>query len=147
MNCNRLTKSKKPCCNPAIFYSACRIHATEQDKEISKWGNEQWKEGFRIGNQSGKESAIAEMEYAKRKAEHDSKEKENFRLRDSNGRQLICCGKYTYDVPLTFPDVNVGAVVKLPANWLFNRPTTAEVTSLGSSYTGDISSIIGIETA
>ncbi len=145
MNCNRLTKNKKPCQNPASFYTACRIHATEQDKEIFKWGQEQWDEGYKIGEKTGRNAVKSEMEQAKRKAEYEVKEKENFRLRDLNGRQLVCCGKYSYSVPINQPDLKVGNVVRLPANWLVNHQTTAEITALGSSYTGDIFSIVGVE--
>ena len=142
--CGRLTKSKKPCQNPPTFYTACRTHATEQDKAIDKWGWDMWSKGFETGNKSGRESALSEIKQAECRAKAQAEEERNFKLRTSSGCQIIQCGKYSYVVPQNIPDVKVGDTVTLPSNWLVNYSTNAEVTGLGSSYTGDLSSIVGV---
>ena len=148
--CGRLTKSKKPCRNQVgyIFDRACATHATEEDKAITKWASQLADDAYNRGVEHGKWEITSAQEYAQRTAEAQARakavEEKNFKVRTALGCQIVQCGKYSYVVPLGFPDLNIGDVVSLPPNWLFNQITQSEITGLGTSYTGDLSQIIGI---
>ncbi len=148
--CGRLTKNKKPCRNPVnyIFDRACPIHATDEDKAITAWAAKLANDAYNRGVKHGKWEITSAQEYERRTAEAKAKveaeETKNFKLRTSDGCQIIRCGNYAYVVPHCIPDLSIGDVVCLPPNWLVNHCTESEITALGTSYTETLSQISGV---
>ena len=138
--CGRLTGAKKPCKNPANTYEGgkevvhtCATHATYEEKNLQ----EAYYRGYRAHSAMMSEYAEerrVEKEVARRK-------EPDWKLQDNSGRQIVQCGKYTYVWAGSEP-LKIGDSVLLPGSWFDSNAWKAQVTDLGSTYTGSMSNVI-----
>lgn len=141
--CGRPTRGGQPCRNPLTPWErACRLHATTEDQTIGRWANALANDAHRLGYESGRQAGRWEVEQEQRKEEQRIAAARDWRERDGQGRQLVQVGRYTY-AWAGAPDLAVGDEVRLPASWLSRDGWTGTVTAVGSSYRGDVVSIVG----
>lgn len=146
--CQRATKSGKRCQNtlPGPASRACSLHETPEDIA--------YREGYQAGaaaergyaeksRESSREFWIAE---GRRLERAEAQERKNFRTVTAAGEQLVVVdGRLTYR--WAGEPLKVGDRVLLPGNWLsgvkYGRgPFPGTVTALGSSYQGELSSVL-----
>lgn len=146
--CGRPTKSGAPCKQQlnARYEVACGMHATDIEKKLTAAQSAAWSEGFHEGadyrtgldrqEMDRLRQRVAELEQAtgppvQYKIGHD---------------QIVQVGKYSYRWAGT-PPLEIGDRVWVPENYVSRHkvgpgPYVDTITSLGTTYTGELSRII-----
>jgi hypothetical protein len=134
-SCNRETKTTgKPCANKLEkFQVACRVHRTESMLFLEQLAEAAYRQGRN-------EERELNRNVLKLREQQTKIVQPEIRLTDQ-GQQAVTCGKLSYKWDGTEP-LQVGDIVTVPGNWLFNYPRTVEVTELGTSYVGSLQTII-----
>ena len=139
--CGRPTKSGNPCKIRRDWpTSACTIHATDEDKAYRAAFMAGWKDGLKEGQKWGRSEVRAEIANEERQRATEEAEKRNFR-ESYNGRQVVEVDGYAYTWAGNVP-LELGDRVLLPSNWFKTVPFEGKVTRLGSSYVGDLATIM-----
>lgn len=147
--CGRPTRSGSPCKNQINrFDFACGTHATEHDRELTKFYAQGYQEGYQRGRESGESGAKSKVEWLERRVNDLEQRLDGAtRIYEKDGCQVVTVGKYAYRWSGQ-PPLEVGDRILLPANWLSELksgpgPQVGVVTQLGTTYDGPLSRIIG----
>lgn len=138
MWCRHLTKSGGKCKGDTSGGIACRVHATDDDLLLNAALRARWNSAFMDGFEAGKESAASALQDELRMDD----ERRKFRHSKGGDQIVVVNGRYTYK--WSGAPLQVGDRVVIPPNWLVGRNQVATVTALGSSYDGDVASIVGL---
>lgn len=143
--CGRPTQKGTPCKKEIPRWDlACELHADERDKIASQAA---W-EAYRLGHLRGVRS-VGDRErlaaYNEEKVRLQAEEERKSFTFHRDGRQVVCVGSYAYLAP-SGVDVSVGQKVLLPPDGIFHTSAHWEsVTSLGTSYSGDLKQLLGVD--
>lgn len=147
--CGRSTRSGRPCQNPlGRFEIACRLHASDHERELAKMRGRGYSDGLRDGYRSGEALAKDKIERLEIQVrELEQKIEDAARYYEFDGDQVVeVDGRYAYRWSGE-PPLEVGEAVLLPENWLSGMtrgrgPYAGVVTKLGSTYRGPLSVIV-----
>lgn len=135
--CNRPTKSGQPCNNRATksdyieHYFPCSTHLRDNHLKLESV----LKEAYERGIKYGKERAEQEHAQWKNMVLSTREAERNIRTHDTQHRQLVKVGQWTYHWAGTIP-LEVGEKIILPGSggYYGTREWEATVTSIGSDY-------------
>jgi len=118
--------------------------APEINRILTEHYEIRWRAGFDDGFEAGRASVKLALEHETRVKAREEQERARFHERDDYGQLVVVSrGK-----DLTYRwcgdgDLSVGNRVLVPGNWLHPTPEICTVTAIGSSFEGDIQSVIG----
>lgn len=146
--CGRPTRSGKPC-RVRIYGSnvACGTHATDQDRAVAEAYGRGRREGYESGSKSGASSAKLTIEWLERRVKELEQQLDDAtRIHEVDGDQVVQVGRYAYRWGGAEP-LEVGDRVLLPENYVSRMkdgpgPTLGVVTALGTTYRGDLDSVV-----
>ncbi|MFC9278106.1 hypothetical protein [Streptomyces collinus] len=127
---------------------ACRTHATDEDRAVAAAHQRGWHEGYEQGCKSGASSAQLKIEWLERRAkELEQRLDDATRVYEIAGDQVVSVGRYAYRWRGS-GRLEVGDHVLLPENYVSRMKdgpglTVGVVSELGTTYRGELSTIVG----